>query len=298
MKKTNAQIIMIIVVAIWAASFALTKQVLNELDVFNFMAMRFLIGWVALTLFLLIAGKRKVPKEQLIGGLITGAVLFLAFTFHTIGLKYTTVAKNAFIVGGSVLFVPIIATCVKGQKQSRVIWFCTSLALLGLGFVTLDGKTGGPNFGDFITFLGSVVMGYYIILVEEYVKKGDASIIAAIQIGVVGILSLIVSIFIETPTAILSINGWQSMLFLGVICSAIAYAIANIAQKHIPASNIALIYTLEPIFAAILGWIVLSEILGLQAVIGGVLIVVSVILPNVKTDELRFNNKELVKNTK
>ncbi|MCT4620949.1 MAG: DMT family transporter [Marinisporobacter sp.] len=282
MKRGNAEIIMILIVAMWGLSFSLTKPILNNIEVFNFMALRFLIGGGVLCGILLLLGKLKVKREQLIGGMITGAVLFLAFVFHTIGLKYTTVAKNAFIVGSSVIFVPFIATYIRKQKQPTLIWMGTYLAILGLGLVTLEGHQGGINFGDLMTLVGSIILAYYVILVEEYVKKYDATVIAAIQISVVGILSLIASLMVEKPTMHLSMDAWKGMLFLGIICTAVAYLMANIAQKHVPATNMALIYTLEPIFAALFGWLFLSEKIGLQAVIGAILIVISVAMPNME----------------
>ncbi|MCT4605648.1 MAG: DMT family transporter [Marinisporobacter sp.] len=280
MKKGKAEIIMIVIVAMWGLSFSLTKPILKNIEVFNFMALRFLIGGGVLCGILLLLGKLKVKREQLIGGMITGAVLFLSFIFHTIGLKYTTVAKNAFIVGSSVVFVPFIATYIRKQKQPIFVWIGTYLAILGLALVTLEGKQGGINFGDVMTLVGSIIMAYYVILVEEYVTKYDATVIAAIQISVVGILSLIASLVIEEPTMDLSSEGWKGMLFLGIVCTSLAYLMANIAQKYVPATSMALIYTLEPIFAALFGWLFLSERIGIQAVIGAILIVISVAMPN------------------
>lgn len=281
MKRRNAEIIMILIVAMWGLSFSLTKPILKDIEIFNFMAFRFLIGGGVLSVILLLLGKLKIKREQLIGGIITGAVLFLAFAFHTVGLKYTSIAKNSFIVGTSVIFVPFIATYIRKQKQPAMIWVGTCLAILGLALVTLEGHQGGINFGDLTTLVGSIILAYYIILVEEYVQKYDATVIAAIQISVVGILSLIASLIVEKPTMNLSSEAWKGMLFLGIVCTALAYLLANIGQKYVPATNMALIYTLEPIFATVFGWLFLSEMIGLQAVIGSILIVISVAIPNI-----------------
>lgn len=281
MKKGRAEIIMVVIVAMWGLSFSLTKPILKDIEIFNFMALRFLIGGFVLSSILFLSGKLKIKREQLMGGTITGAVLFLGFAFHTIGLKYTSVAKNAFIVGSSVVFVPFIATYIRKQKQSTIIWVGTYMAILGLALVTLEGHQGGINFGDLMTLIGSVILAYYIILVEEYVKKYDAILIAVTQISVVGLLSLLASMIVEKPTINLSLEAWKGMLFLGIICTALAYLLANICQKHVPATNMVLIYTLEPVFAALFGLIFLSESIGLQAVIGAIVIVISASLPNI-----------------
>ena len=278
--RTKAEIIMILTVAAWGASFLLTKQIMREIAVFNFMSLRFLMGCAILAGILLIKGQRSLTLEQLKGGIITGGVLFVAMALHTIGLSMTSIAKNAFIVGGSVIFVPIISSVVFKERQSPLIWFCTILALVGLGFITLDGQQGGINLGDALTLLGSIAMAYFIILVEQYVKKQDPLVMTTVQIGVVGSLSLAVSFLVEAPSANLSSQSWMAMLFLGIICTAVGYMLSNISQKHIPASNVGLIYTLEPIFASILGWLFLSEVLGVTALTGAGMIIVSVTLPN------------------
>ncbi|MBF8983159.1 DMT family transporter [Lutibacter sp. B2] len=280
MKRWKAEFIMILIMAFWGLSFSLTKPILKDIEIFNFMALRFLIGGGIVAIILFLLGHLKITREQLFGGIITGTVLFCAFTFHTIGLKYTSVAKNAFIVGSSVIFVPFIATYIRKEKQSKLTWVGTYMAMLGLALVTLEGQQGGINFGDLMTLVGSIILAYYILLVEEYVKKYDAKVIATIQISVVGILSLIVSLMIETPTISMSSEAWKGMLFLGVVCTALAYLVSNITQKYIPATNMALICTLEPIFAALFGWMFLSEIIGLQAVIGGSIIMISVVMPH------------------
>ncbi len=162
---------MILTVAAWGASFLLTKQIMREVAVFNFMSLRFLMGCIVLVGILLIKGQRSLSFQQIKGGIITGGVLFVAMSLHTIGLSMTSIAKNAFIVGGSVIFVPIISSIILKERQSALIWFSTILALVGLGFITLDGQQGGINLGDVLTLMGSIAMAYFIILVEHYVKK-------------------------------------------------------------------------------------------------------------------------------
>lgn len=123
-------------------------------------------------------------------------------------------------------------------------------------------------------------MAYYIVLVEQSVREQEPIAFTTLQMGVVGILSAGMSFMLEKPTAHLSNEAWESMLFMGIFCTALAYVVSNMAQQYIPASHIGLIYTLEPIFAAFLGWLFLKEIMGFQALIGSVLISTSVLLPH------------------
>lgn len=291
MKQWKAESIMILVVALWGITFSLTKAILDEIQIFNFMAMRFLIGGGILLLILFLRGKLKVDVNQLRAGVITGIVLFLGFTFHTIGLKYTSVTKNAFIVGSSVIFVPFIESFIRKNKQTKLTWNRTYMTILGLALVTLEGHLGGLNIGDIMSIIGSIILAVYVILVELYVSQYNATIIATIQISTVGILSLLVSLIFETPTIYMTQRSWWYMIYMGLLCTGIAYLIANIAQKYVPTTNMAIIYTLEPIFAAIFGWIFMSEIMGVQSMIGACIIIISVSLPNIIAYWDKRNNK-------
>ena len=285
MKNIIAEILLLCAVALWGSSFALTKPLLDTMGVFTFMSARFVVGGVILITVLSLLRKFKPTKQQVRGGIITGMLLFLAFIFHTYGLKYTTVAKNAFIVGSNVVFVPIVLTFVYRQRQSKTIWLSTVFALIGLGLVTLDGAQGGINIGDLITVIGTIIVAFYILKVDAYVKIGNPLNIATIQVMTVGILSLIPAILFETPFQDLSLFelspiAIRNLLILSVGCTSIAYLIANYSQSILSASRTALLYVFEPIFGAFLGWILLGETVGIQGIIGAAIITVATLLPS------------------
>ena len=285
MKNIIAEILLLCAVALWGSSFALTKPLLDTMGVFTFMSARFVVGGIILISVLSLLRKFKPTKQQLRGGIITGTLLFLAFIFHTYGLKYTTVAKNAFIVGSNVIFVPIVLTFVYRQRQNKSVWLSTIFALVGLGLVTLDGAQGGINIGDIITVIGTMIVAFYILKVDAYVKVGNPLNIATIQVLTVGILSLIPALLFETPIQDLSLFelspiAIRNLLILSIGCTSIAYLIANYSQSIVSASRTALLYVFEPIFGAFLGWMLLGEAVGIQGIIGAAIITVATLLPS------------------
>ena len=285
MKNIIAEILLLCAVALWGSSFALTKPLLDTMGVFTFMSARFVVGGIILISVLSLLRKFKPTKQQLRGGIITGTLLFLAFIFHTYGLKYTTVAKNAFIVGSNVIFVPIVLTFVYRQHQNKSVWLSTVFALVGLGLVTLDGAQGGINIGDIITVIGTMIVAFYILKVDAYVKVGNPLNIATIQVLTVGILSLIPALLFETPIQDLSLFelspiAIRNLLILSIGCTSIAYLIANYSQSIVSASRTALLYVFEPIFGAFLGWMLLGEAVGIQGIIGAAIITVATLLPS------------------
>ena len=256
------------------------------MGVFTFMASRFFLGGIILVTGLLVFKRFTPDRQQWLGGILTGALLFFAFIFHTYGLKYTTVAKNAFIVGSSVVFVPFVLTFFYKKPQLKNVWVSTSLALIGLALVTLDNVGGGINFGDLLTGIGTIIVAFYILNVEHFVKNGDPINIAAIQVLTVGLLSLIPAIVLESPFVDLSPNNLtplmiRNLFILILACTSIAYALANYAQKYVSATRTALLYVFEPIVGAFLGWIILSEAVGLQGIFGASLITFATIYPQV-----------------
>ena len=282
--KKFAEWMLLASVALWGSSFALTKPLLDHLGVFTFMGTRFMVGGILLILFLLAIKRFKLDQAQLRGGLITGTLLFTAFVFHTYGLKYTTVAKNAFIVGSSVIFVPFVLAFLFKKRQTKSVWFSTVLAVIGLGLVTLDGTAGGVNFGDFLTLLGTLVVVFYILTVEKYVTSSDPLGIASIQVLTVGLLSLIPAFLLENPFVDLKVGLSMplvvgNLLVLSVGCTSVAYVLANYAQTIVPATRTALLYVFEPIFGALLGLILLGEAIGLQGIVGAGLITFATVMP-------------------
>lgn len=279
-----AEILILIAVALWGSSFALTKPLLDVMGVFTFMGARFLTGGILLGCFLILFKKLTLTKDAIKGGFITGALLFAGFIFHTYGLKYTSIAKNAFIVGSNVIFVPMILSVLYHKKQSKSVWFSTIFALIGLALVTLDGKQTGLNKGDVITLIGTLILCFYILKVEIYTKKGDPLTIATVQILTVGLMSLVPACIFESPLAYFSSSFYSPLVIgnlaiLSIGCTSIAYLISNYGQSHISAARASLLYIFEPIFGAFLGWLLLGEVVGLQGMIGATLIVLSTIIP-------------------
>jgi len=282
MKKINSEILLVVLVALWGLSFSMTKPFLSTIGVFNFLSLRFIIGGGLLVILLLITGKFKMSKALLKSSFISGVLLFIAFSCHILGLKYTSIAKNSFLVGSSVIFIPVIMLIVYKAKSDVQAISQTILAIAGLAIITLLNTTQSFNIGDFITLVGSVVYAFYTIQVERFVRQFNVNVFTAIQLCTVGVFSLIATLLFEEATLSFSSIEWLNILFLSVLLTGVAYYILNSIQKNLSASNVTIIFTLEPFFATLFGWFFLSESIGNNVLIGGGLIILSVMLPYVK----------------
>ena len=282
MKKSYAEISLIIIVALWGLSFSLTKPLLSKVGVFNFLTYRFLIGGLMLVLILAVTKNLKFNKSLVKSGIVSGVLLFIAFYGHMEGLKHTTVAKNAFIVGSSVIFIPILIYLLQKKKSSYMTLLQTTLAVLGLAMITLVSMSV-VNKGDIITLFGTAIYALYTIKVEKSVREHRTDVFTAVQLTTVGILSLVATLLFETPTMDFTPNEWLSIAFLSIVLTGFFYYLLNNIQSVLSASNVTLIFTFEPFFATLFGWMFLKEAVGINVFIGGALIILSVLLPYIKS---------------
>lgn len=276
MNKTNKADMSLVLVTIgWGASFILSKSVLGELSVFNFLSLRFLLAF-AIALVIFIKPLLRMNKETLTYGIGLGVVLFLGFSIQTFGLSYTTVSKSAFITGLNVVMVPLILAMILRKAPEGRVLIGTLTAVAGLGLLTITGSRFNINIGDGLTLLSAVFFALHIVgvgLVSERVKEVQAVQMGILQIGTVGLLSLGFTFATETPKLPATPDTWLNILVLALVCTAGAYIVQNVAQQYTTSTRTALIYAMEPIFAGICGFIILGEVLGIFAIIGAVMIV-------------------------
>lgn len=275
----KGDLLLLVVTISWGISFILIKKVLDILPTYSFLAIRF---FIAFTISSLVFYKNmiKINKNTIKYGAMIGFILFLGFTLQTLGLNYTTASKSAFITGFSVVLVPIISSIFlkKIPKKSAILGVI--MALVGLGFLTLKGKFV-LNIGDLYTLISAFFFAIHIIIVGKYTVTVDSISLAIIQIGMVGILSFIMSLIFEKPVVPSEINVWTNILILSLACTSGAYIIQNVAQKYTTPTHTALIYTGEPVFAAIFAYVISGEVLDYKGMFGAVLVLIGMIIAEV-----------------
>ncbi len=212
-------------------------------------------------------------------GVIAGGMFFLVFGLQTLGLKHTSIAKNAFIVGGSAIFIPFVKIIIFKTKQDMSTWLQVLFATTGLALITLTGPSGSLNFGDMVTLIGTALFAYYTIFIEQRINKYDILSFTTVQLLTVGLLSLAGMIVFESPTLPQSTTHWISVVSMGIFLTGFAYIVSNMSQRVISALSVTIIYTLEPFFAAVFGWIILSESITTNMLFGAVLIFTSMLIP-------------------
>lgn len=279
-KQLKADIALLLVTIVWGSTFVITKNALDNISTYNFLAIRFLIAFI-FSAIIFYKSMLKLDKKTFYYGSLIGLVLFIGYALQTTGLNYTTASKSGFITGFSVILVPIISTFMIKKLPSLTIIVSVILALIGLGLMTLDSGLK-PNIGDLYTLIAALFFALHIVLVGKYTINVNSINLAIIQIGVVGILSLIFSLFTEAFILPSSIEAWSSILITGILATSVAFIVQNTMQKFTSATHTALIYTGEPVFSAIFAFVLAGELMTKKAVLGSFLILFAMILGEIK----------------
>lgn len=259
--------------AIWGSTFFLVKNSLDNIDPVTLVAYRFLLA----TLFMLPFVFRKKVFQNFKNGFFLGFLLWLLYIPQTIGLKFTTASNSGFITGLFVVFVPIFSFFMFKKNVSRQKTVSVIIAAVGLWFLTGGLKT--LNMGDLLTLIAAVTYALHIIFADKYMKDSDPYVLNFQQILTVGILSFITAILFRLPLNIG--NTLPVILFLTLFPTLSAFLIQLIAQKFTSAIKVAMIFSLEPVFAAIFAWTIGGEKFIFTSAIGGLLIVIAMVISEI-----------------
>ena len=250
---------------IWGTTFVVTKQALAGVSPAALIFGRFVVAAVVFVPLLRFNRKLWQAAAEL------GVLLWLGFATQTIGLATTTVGRSAFITSLHVIVVPMLGT-IGRRKTTASIWIAAVTAVVGVGLLCHDGSP--PNRGDLWTLLCAISWAVYIVRLERWMTILPAGPLTAAQLVVV--TSLSAGWLIESHPAVGPIP-WIAIGYLGVAATAATTWFQAVGQKSVPAPQAAVLYTLEPVWAALFGGLVLHELLGPRGIIGVTFIVLAAV---------------------
>jgi len=264
--------------AIWGSTFFLVKDALHSISPPGLLATRFLIASALMFIFLRIT-KREAGKDA-VKGLAMGMILFMVYLPQTIGLKFTTASNSGFITGLFVVFVPLMGWILFRQVPGVKKIISVILALAGLWVLT--GWGGNINYGDAMTLVTAFFYGLHILFAGRFMGEGtDPYVITFQQFFVVGILSLLGMFIHGSPLENVPGTVWWTIIFLAVFPTLLAFLVQMIAQKFTPPVKVAIIFSMEPVFAALFAWTLGDELFSPRRALGGLIIVAAILLSEV-----------------
>ena len=267
--------------ASWGYAFVVMKDAIEKQSVNSFLFSRFAVAVIAMVA-LKPSVLRNLNQDILKKGFLAGLFLGLGYIFQTLGLKITGAAITGFITGLYVVATPVIAAVFLRHKISKITWGCVALATLGLALLSLHGWSVG--FGEFLVLISAIGFGAHIIALSQWSNGLDSYTFTVVQLSTCALLTGLISIGqgYEAPA---DVNGWLVVLYTAVICTAIAFMIQTWSQAHMTPTKVAVILTMEVVFAAIFALIFGGESLTFQALVGGILVVIAMFVIVIKGEE-------------
>ena len=282
--KTRGELALIAVTLVWGASFVLVKNTLDHISTWLFLAARFTVAALCLLAFF---GRRALAPHQarplaLSAGAWAGLCLAAAYCFQTFGLRHTTPSKSAFITGLSSVLVPFLAFLVYKKAPHPSEAMGVAVATVGLGLLTIPAGTLAIGYGEAISLCCTVAFAAHILVLGRYSPLVPFELLSVTQLGVTAMVCGLMAGFAEAPSAASSARVWGAILFTGILCTAIPFTVQAWAQRHTTATRAALIFTFEPVSAAITSYLLLGETLTGRAVVGALLILGGVLAVELK----------------
>ncbi len=281
-----ADLSLLLVAFVWGVGFLLVQNAIETLEPFTYNGIRFLVaaffiwGWV----FAFKKGQLKtIDKSIILAGIVLGIWLHSAYAFQTFGLLYTASSKAGFITGLNVVLVPILALFVLKEKPKPASVAGVSIATAGLYLLTMADSLS-MNLGDLLVLFCAFAFAFHIILTDRYTNLYSAFILTGIQLSTVAGLSIISALIWEDwqrafqPAFIFKSEVIFSLLITSVFATALAFLAQTAFQKYTNPTRVAIIYTMEPVFAAIAGVAWAGEHLTSTAWIGSALILAGMLL--------------------
>lgn len=279
-RQIKADLLLLIVAAIWGLTFVVIKNALADIGPFTFNAYRFLIAGTFMVLMCWF-NKSRFNRRLIKIGILIGFFLFLGYTFQTIGLQYTTASNSGFITGLAVVFVPLFATLFIKKLPGIYSIVGAILAAVGLFFLSVDSNLT-YNIGDIITLFGTITFAIFILLLGKYSPEFDTIPLVTVQIFVVAFLSLLCSLFLESSIVSMTSAILVALLLCAIPATCLAFMIQTWAQKFTTPTRTILIITTEPIFAAFFAYLFLAEVFTTRDLFGAALMVMGILLVEFK----------------
>jgi drug/metabolite transporter (DMT)-like permease len=274
--RTRAELYLFSLTIIWGSTFVLTKFILIHASPFVYVALRF--AFASILFFILFYKRLKsITYRGIIKGSVLGILLFIGFVVQTIGLKYTTASKSAFITGLMVVFTPLFQLLI--ERKPPKIGNILGVILVAIGLYCMTSPQGSAfNIGDGLTLIGAITFGLYMVYLDMYCREFEPSHLTIVQFVSTTLLALCTIPFLETAYLDIDVNFVLVLFYLVLMPTIVALYVMAKYQQYTTPTRSAIIYSMEPPFAAIFAFLVLGEILGFIGIFGALIIISGLIV--------------------
>jgi drug/metabolite transporter (DMT)-like permease len=288
----GANMLLLLTAAIWGFAFVAQRVGSQYVGAFTFNGIRFALGSISLIPLIIYFDKRKKSdnrnesnietnaKKSILSGVLVGIALYVAATLQQVGLIYTTAGKASFITGLYMVFVPIIGIFLK-HKIEKKSWAGVVIAVVGLYLLSVN-ENFSIGYGDLLEVIGAIFWAIHILTIGYFSNKMDVLKLSFIQFVTCSVLSLISALIFEKITMNGITQALVPILYGGLLSVGVAYTLQVVAQKNAKPSHAAIILSMESVFGAIGGAVLLGESMSSRGYIGCILILGGILVTQIK----------------
>lgn len=273
-----ADLSLLLMTVIWGATFVIIKDAIVNIPPLTFLALRFSLAALALAAVPgTLRGLKRVWRITLIPGIMLG----LGYVLQTFGLIYTSASRAGFITGLAVVLVPLIESAFRRKLPSKFVGLGVLLATIGL-FLMSGGGNNPFNLGDILVLGCAISFAVQIVLVGRYAENVPPLSFALGMVSVTALSCWPLSLLTETPPATVNSQVVFAIAMTALLATSLALYVQCKMQQFTSTSHTALIFSAEPVFAAIFGYLLAGDILGPIGILGGVMIVSGIVVAEMK----------------
>lgn len=286
-RELKASIMLFATAIIWGLAFVAQAAGMEHLGPLSFTASRCFVAVVFLYLtykfFMMKSASYREEKfdmkRTLVGGSICGLVFTIAINLQQVSLIYTTAAKASFLTALYIVFIPVIGLFF-GRRPSVKIIICIFLAMVGTYLLSIKGGLK-INRGDLIVILSALIFAIHILLLTKYSRNTNAVLVSLVQFAVCGVISLVGALVLEDISMEAILKSQVTILYVGILSSGVGFTIQLMALKDLEPVVASMICSLESVFGALFGWLILSQEMTEREIFGAIIIFLATIFAQV-----------------
>lgn len=274
-----------ITAVIWGIAFVAQSAGMDYIGPFSFNAIRYGMGSIVLIPVIIVLRKLRRPKDDSLqdtvkGGILCGLALCAASLFQQFGILYTTVGKAGFITALYIIIVPFYGVLLK-RKIEKKAWLAAGIAIVGFYLMCMS-ESFSLSLGDGLVLISAFIWGVQIMLVDKYSKRADPVMLSSIEFGTSSLLCAVFAFIFERDITWKAVTDCAiPLLYAGVMSCGIAYTLQVVAQKKVRPTLACLIMSLEAVFSALAGWVLLGQSMTGMEILGCVLVFAGVVVAQI-----------------
>ena len=266
---------LILVTAVWGLTFVQVKDAVELYPLLAFLAVRYLIACAALAP-VAATRLRGIGREGLVAGTVLGVLIALGIGLQTAGLERTTVTNAGFITGLYVVFTPLLGLALFKTHVPRQLWLAVGLAIVGLAM--LSGVPESSAAGDLLVLASAAAQALQIVMVERYANRFDVFGLVWVEVAAASAVFFALALAVGDLSVPRGTTVWAALLVTGLFAVAFAYLVQVWAQRRVSATRIAIIFSLETVFAGLAGYLFAGDRIGPLGLAGCAVIFVGILI--------------------